>query len=251
MTPYSKSLQMDASAWDQITQNDSEEPIRWLFTWDQSCYSKNNQCGVLVWRNRYNFIVVVASICLSGNRKKQIPFHNAIPTTNMSIVNPSAELLTGNYWQYLQWNGLTNSQIVSLGALLKLFRKGFMGSATTSARQRTSERGASHPARCTLWLKDQKNGSGLLLVFLLDGLGGLNFLGRPHFSWRSAFWPSACLVALIITTAPLCMIPYLQPHIIHISPKLSHRRSTHILLGRRFLISHHLIDFSIVLASET
>ena len=88
-------------------------------------------------------------------------------------------------------------------------------------------------------------------MFLLDGLGGLNFLGRPHFSWRSAFWPSACLVALIITTAPLCMIPYLQPHIIHISPKLSHRRSTHILLGRHFLISHHLIDFSIVLASET
>ena len=63
-----------------------------------TCYSKNNQYDVLVWRNRYNFIVVVvASICVSGNRKKQILFHNAIPTTNMSIVNPSAELLTGNW----------------------------------------------------------------------------------------------------------------------------------------------------------
>ena len=91
-------------------------------------------------------------------------------------------------------------------------------------------------------------------MFLLSGrevsifLGGLNFLGGPAF-WEA---PSACLVALIITMAPLCMIPYLQPHIIHISPKLSHHSSTQgfpYTFG--WTSSFHLIDFSIVLASET
>ena len=63
-------------------------------------------------------------------------------------------------------------------------------------------------------------------------LGGLNFLclvgSLPQFSRKPTFWeaPVACLVALIITMAPLCMIPYLQPHIIRISPKLSHHSST-------------------------
>ena len=124
--------------------------------------------------------------------------------------------------------------IVSFGALLKfsqLFRKGFTVSPTTGMRQGVKSIVSSTPAHFQpeRTLKDRNNGSGLLLMLLFPRrkasifLGGLNFPGRTPAFWEA---PTACLVALIITMAPLCMIPYLQPHIIHISPKLSHRRST-------------------------